>query len=48
MIPKVEACTRALGVADAAHIVDGRVPHVLLEALLKPDTIGTTVTRSAR
>jgi acetylglutamate kinase len=48
MIPKVDACTRALGAASAAHIVDGRVPHVLLEALCRPDTIGTTITRNTQ
>jgi acetylglutamate kinase len=48
MIPKVEACARALAVADAAHIVDGRVPHVLLESLLDPDATGTTVSAGAR
>jgi len=43
MIPKVEACTRALAAADMVHIVDGRKPHVLLRALMGEPT-GTTMT----
>ncbi len=30
MIPKLEACLRALDVVPLAHIVDGRTPHALL------------------
>jgi acetylglutamate kinase len=43
MIPKVEACLRA----QRAQIVDGRRPHVLLEALAHPGQIGTTVSAAA-
>ncbi|HZR14778.1 MAG TPA: acetylglutamate kinase [Acidimicrobiia bacterium] len=45
MIPKVESCIAALrnGVASA-HVLDGRVPHVLLLELLTREGIGTMVT----
>ncbi|MDP2727692.1 MAG: acetylglutamate kinase [Dehalococcoidia bacterium] len=33
MIPKVEACLRALSQVQQARIVDGRQPHAVLEAL---------------
>jgi len=33
MIPKVEACLRALATVPITQIVDGRLPHALLEAL---------------
>ncbi len=44
MIPKVESCTRAVrnGVRRA-HILDGRIPHVLLLELFTDDGIGTMV-----
>jgi len=42
MRPKLEACVRALeGGVDAAHIVDGRVPHSLLLELFTDRGIGT-------
>lgn len=46
MIPKVASCTAAVraGVASA-HILDGRIPHVLLLELFTDQGIGTMVTR---
>jgi acetylglutamate kinase len=42
MRPKLEACVRALeGGVEAAHIVDGRVPHSLLLELFTDQGIGT-------
>jgi acetylglutamate kinase len=41
MIPKVSAALRALDGADAAHIIDGRVPHALLLELLTAEGVGT-------
>ncbi len=32
MIPKLEACLAALRTVSTAHIVDGRIPHVLLDS----------------
>ncbi|MBK9178334.1 MAG: acetylglutamate kinase [Acidimicrobiales bacterium] len=45
MIPKVEACMRAVrhGVAQA-HVLDGRVPHVVLLEVFTREGIGTMVT----
>ena len=44
MIPKMEACLRAVegGVAQA-HVIDGRVPHAVLAALLTESSTGTRV-----
>ena len=45
MIPKVESCTTAVrkGVGHA-HVLDGRVPHVLLLEIFTHSGIGTMVT----
>jgi len=47
MIPKIASCVQALrrGVTRA-HILDGRVPHVLLLELFTDEGIGTMVTRA--
>jgi acetylglutamate kinase len=44
MIPKLEACLRALEAVPKAHVVDGRVPHSLLLELFTEAGIGTMVT----
>jgi acetylglutamate kinase len=41
MIPKVEACVRALDTVPRVHIIDGRSPHALIEELLTDSGIGT-------
>jgi acetylglutamate kinase len=48
MIPKIQACLRAVenGVSSA-HILDGRVPHVLLLEIFTDLGIGTMITRYA-
>ncbi len=46
MIPKVEACLRALVGAEQSHIVDGRVPHSLLGELFTDQGVGTTISRT--
>jgi acetylglutamate kinase len=44
MIPKLEACVRAVrGGVGHAHIVDGRIPHVLLLEIFTRAGIGTMV-----
>ncbi|MCU0312341.1 MAG: acetylglutamate kinase [Acidimicrobiales bacterium] len=44
MIPKVEACLDALdGGVRAAHLLDGRVPHVVLLELFTDAGVGTMV-----
>jgi acetylglutamate kinase len=45
MIPKVEACMAAVrGGVDRAHILDGRIPHVLLLEIFTDAGIGTMIT----
>ncbi len=45
MIPKVGACIEAVTAgANAAHMLDGRVPHVLLLELFTDAGIGTKIT----
>lgn len=45
MIPKVQSCLDALtGGVDEVHILDGRVPHVLLVELFTDAGIGTMIT----
>jgi acetylglutamate kinase len=44
MIPKIESCTRAVrGGVRRAHILDGRIPHVLLLEVFTDEGIGTMV-----
>jgi len=47
MIPKVEACVRALDTVSRTHILDGRVPHALLGELFTDAGVGTMITRDA-
>jgi acetylglutamate kinase len=44
MIPKLQACLRALDGVPLAHIVDGRTKHALLLELFTEAGIGTMVT----
>ena len=45
MIPKVEACMHAVeSGATSAHMLDGRIPHVLLLELFTDAGIGTMIT----
>ncbi|MFZ5996855.1 MAG: acetylglutamate kinase [Nitrospirota bacterium] len=44
MIPKVQACTRALDAGvKKTHIVDGRIPHCLLLEIFTKEGIGTEI-----
>jgi len=45
MIPKVEACIRALEGVRRTHIIDGRVPHALIRELFTDKGVGTMITR---
>ena len=48
MIPKVGACIEAVEAgASAAHMLDGRVPHVLLLELFTDAGIGTKITATS-
>jgi acetylglutamate kinase len=44
MIPKVEGCVSARSAKRRAQIIDGRQAHAVIEALLHPDSAGTTIT----
>jgi acetylglutamate kinase len=48
MIPKLQSCERALdGGVRRAHIVDGRVPHVLLLEFFTREGVGTMIESGA-
>jgi acetylglutamate kinase len=44
MIPKLEACLRALDGVPQTHVIDGRTPHAVLLELFTESGIGTMVT----
>lgn len=47
MVPKMEACLRAVeGGVPQAHVIDGRVPHALVEEVFTDSGAGTVVVRS--
>jgi acetylglutamate kinase len=46
MIPKIQACLRALETVPRAHVLDGRVPHALIRELFTHEGVGTMLTRS--
>ncbi len=48
MVPKIETCVAAVGGrTEAAHILDGRIPHVLLLEIFTAHGIGTMITKSS-
>ncbi len=48
MLPKIDACVAAVAAgAASAHMLDGRVPHVLLPELFTDAGIGTMITATA-
>ena len=48
MVPKVDSCIQAVRAgARAAHMLDGRIPHVLLLELFTDAGIGTKITASS-
>jgi acetylglutamate kinase len=48
MIPKLQACLRALDAVPSTHVIDGRTPHSLLLELFTESGIGTMMTPAAR
>jgi acetylglutamate kinase len=46
MIPKAEACLRALSSVERVHIVDGREAHVLVRELFTDEGAGTMIERT--
>lgn len=48
MIPKIETCAKAINEgAMAVHILDGRIPHVLLLELFTDHGVGTMINNSS-
>jgi acetylglutamate kinase len=48
MIPKVAACLQAVrSGAGSAHVLDGRLPHVLLLEIFTDEGVGTMITAKA-
>jgi acetylglutamate kinase len=48
MIPKIDACLHAIGNGvGSAHLLDGRLPHVVLLELFSDAGVGTMITREA-
>jgi acetylglutamate kinase len=46
MIPKIETCLDAVNAGvGAAHILDGRIPHVLLLEIFTAHGVGTMISR---
>jgi acetylglutamate kinase len=43
MIPKAEACLRALDGVARSHIIDGRVKHALIRELFTDEGVGTMI-----
>lgn len=49
MIPKMESCLVALdGGVNRTHLLDGRIPHVLLIEMFTDAGVGTMITRDER
>ena len=49
MIPKVQCCVRSIAQGvQAAHIIDGRQPHSLLQEILTDEGVGTMITESTK
>ena len=47
MIPKVQCCVRSIAQGvQAAHIIDGRQPHSLLQEILTDEGVGTMITET--
>jgi acetylglutamate kinase len=46
MIPKIQACLRALETVPRVHVLDGRVPHALIRELFTHEGVGTMLTSS--
>ena len=49
MIPKMESCLEALeGGVKRTHLLDGRIPHVLLIEMFTDAGVGTMITKDAQ
>jgi acetylglutamate kinase len=48
MIPKMESCLEALdGGVNRTHLLDGRIPHVLLIEMFTDAGVGTMITKDS-
>src|SRR5207244_1288099 len=45
MIPKIQACLRAMETVPRVHVLDGRVPHALIRELFTHEGVGTMLTK---
>ena len=48
MIPKIQACLRALETVPRVHVLDGREPHALIRELFTREGVGTMLTSESR
>jgi acetylglutamate kinase len=48
MIPKIQACLRALDTVPRVHVLDGRVPHALIRELFTREGVGTMLTSESQ
>jgi acetylglutamate kinase len=48
MIPKIQACLRALETVPRVHVLDGRVPHALIRELFTRAGVGTMLTAQTK
>jgi acetylglutamate kinase len=48
MIPKIQACLRALETVPRVHVLDGRVVHALIRELFTNEGVGTMLTSESR
>jgi len=48
MIPKIQACLRALETVERVHVVDGRQPHALIRELFTDEGSGTMLVAPRR
>ncbi len=48
MIPKIQACLRALETVPRVHVLDGRLPHALIRELFTHEGVGTMLTSDDR
>jgi acetylglutamate kinase len=48
MIPKIQACLRALETVQRVHVLDGRVSHALIRELFTREGVGTMLTRGEK
>jgi acetylglutamate kinase len=46
MIPKIQACLRAMDTVPRVHVLDGRVPHALIRELFTQEGVGTMLTQA--